>query len=198
MHNNNRNIAAVILAAGRSQRINQHKLILKFNNQLSFIEELINQFTCFGCSQIIIVVNKDGLQCFKQIPENTRRLVTVAINDHPERGRFYSLQTSLRELKKASPVFVHNVDNPFIDQATLKLLSKALDKSCYITPLYKKLGGHPVLISQNIVNDILFAKEYLQNLRDFFNHYTRQMVEVNDPNILVNINTEADYSQLFS
>ncbi len=195
MTNKQTNCSAIILAAGRSSRMGEAKFALPFAVNKTFLEEIIYQFHSFGCKQIVVVLNEKGQDYIKNhrfiFPDNTL-LIT---NKYLERGRFYSIKLGVHSIiSENTPVFIHNIDNPFVNHKVLqKLLSN--NDSEYITPSYQDKGGHPILISKNIAQQIELEKENNVVLSEFLKKFKRKRIEVNDKNILININTPEDYKK---
>ena len=70
------------------------------------------------------------------------------------------------------PVFIHNADNPFANHKVLKALYSNRTDADLIKPVFKKTGGHPILISNKIVKDIVSYKNYDIHLNDFLKNYS--------------------------
>jgi CTP:molybdopterin cytidylyltransferase MocA len=197
--NNNleQNFSAIILAAGKSERLGYPKLSLKYNKENSFIEQIAMKFKTFGCNEIMAVVNQSGYDYIQKhglkLPINLK----LVINEHTEWHRFYSLKTGANGLTGTQVVFVHNVDNPFVNHEVLHNLLVNSNKADYIIPEFNKKGGHPFLISSKIVNDLKTSDFDQKHLKDFLSQYSRLRVPVSDENILVNINTLDEYKKYF-
>lgn len=195
---NKKDYSVIIMAAGKSERMGFPKLSLKFNERFTFIEHIINEYKNIGCKEITIIVNKTGR---KYIHENGIKIpstVKIVINEHPEWHRFYSLKIGAKNLENFYPAFIHNVDNPFVNQEILMQLIDSSDKADYISPEYEGQGGHPFLISAKIIQDLKDSESDQIHLKEFLNLYTRLRVPVTDEKILVNINTLEDYREFFS
>jgi CTP:molybdopterin cytidylyltransferase MocA len=190
--------SAIVLAAGESSRMGFPKLSLRYNENEIFIEHIVEEFGKFGCREIIIVVNKQGE---KYLIENDIQFagnVKIAVNTHTDWHRFYSLKTGVKALSEGFGAFIHNVDNPFVNKKVLESLASYSTKADYVNPSYNKKGGHPFLLSQNIINNIRSSQEDQLHLKEFLNQYSREKVQVNDEKILVNINTMEEYEMYFS
>ncbi len=105
------------------------------------------------------------------------------------------MQSGLKNCIQDLPVFFTNIDNPFVDERLIKGLISGLNEADYICPIYKNKGGHPVLISQTVVKDILIQEDNSQNLKTYLQRFKRKNVEFADEKILTNINTPDDYCQ---
>lgn len=183
--------SVIILAAGLSERLGFPKLSLQYDENNTFIEEIINQFLDFGCTEVIVVVNEKGR---KYVSEKSIKLV---INEHPEWHRFYSLKLAIESMLQNNPVFVHNVDNPFVNPEVLNELVKHYKQADYLAPEFEGRGGHPFLLSEKIVNDIRTEDRNQVHLKEFLLQYPKLKIAVKDKNILVNINTEEEYIKYF-
>lgn len=190
-------ISTIILAAGLSERMGRLKMLLPYDHELTFYEKCVQTFTKWGCKNIISVVNEEGYKWIERQKDSFRTEIIV-LNRTPGRGRFSSLQMGLHEANNDAPVFIHNIDNPFITIMTLQkiyLASIGNDHYDFISPRYRGRGGHPILISWKLADAIRRAAETDISLNVFLSGYTRRDVEVGDPGILLNINTMEDYTK---
>ncbi len=190
--------SAIILAAGLSTRMGQHKFMLKLPNGKTFLDEIIGQFCEFGCAEIIVVLNKDGVSVLNSseinLPENAR----VVENSHPEWERFYSLQCGLNSLSEQYPVFVHNVDNPFVNPEVLEKLFTHLNDFDYAKPVYNGKGGHPILLSEKIQSTIRNEDLYGVTIKEYLRGCKTKKVAIDDNRILVNVNSKKDFKAVKS
>ena len=188
--------SVVILAAGNSSRMGSPKFALTLSDGRMFIENIVKQYVEFGCMEVIVVINNDGKLHLDEHPINADAEITYAINQHPEYERFYSVQTGLSKVLSNHPVFIHNADNPFANHEVLKALYSSRTGADLIKPVFKKTGGHPILISNKIVKDIVSYKNYDIHLNDFLKNYSIKTIKINDEKILINVNTMSDYKNL--
>lgn len=190
--------AVIILAAGFSGRMGVPKLSLPYDQHRNFATKIIHTYLSAGCGKVVMVVNRQGHEILKQqntLPTDNN--VSVVLNAYPERERFFSLQTGLKSLLSERPVFIQNIDNPFVHPELLYRLAASLDSNTFVVPVYDNCGGHPVLLSDKIVSAIISFPDYRQNLRNFLQHYSRINCPVEDEKILVNINSQEVYKQYF-
>jgi len=192
-----KDFSAIILAAGESSRMGIPKLSLKYNKNTNFLEHIVNEYDNFGCNEIVIVVNDQGEKFLKEndikFPEN----VKIVLNAHTDWHRFYSLKVGVKALFEERSAFIHNVDNPFVNEKILETLTSYSEKSDYINPLYYEKGGHPFLLSKTVINDIKSSQEDKLHLKEFLNQYSRLRIKVDDEKVLVNINTLDEYRKYF-
>ena len=193
-----KNISAIILSAGKSERLGVPKFSLRFNTETTFLEKLIDEYHSFGCNEIIVVLNETSAVLYHQLKLSVPSNVRVVINHHPEWERFYSLKLAALALNEVKPVFVSNIDNPFLNQETLDILFKEVDNFDYISPSFNGKGGHPFLVSAKVINELKTEKQDQIHLKEFLGKYSKKLEEVNDEKILLNINTMEDYSRFFN
>lgn len=193
-----KNISAIILSAGKSERMGVPKLALKFDSKTTFLEKLIGEYHSFGCKEIIVVINPKNAELVEQMQLIIPNKVRIIVNHHPEWERFYSLKLAALALSEANPAFVSNIDNPFLTQETLNTLFKEVENSDYISPIFNGKGGHPFLISSRVVNELKTEILDQIHLKEFLGKYSKKPVEVNDEKILLNINTMEEYSRFFN
>ncbi len=189
--------SAVVMAAGESKRMGRNKLLLPFNRDQSFVERCVSVFLDFGCGQVVVVVSSDGASKLVRLKPSWPEHVHTVLNSFPQRARFYSLQLGLGALNNAFPVFIHNVDSPFISTAIVSLLASCAGRADYIRPCCSGKSGHPVLISHQVVNDIVSEENTDTNVRQYLANYSAFAVDTDDCGVLININTPADYRRYF-
>lgn len=189
-----KNCSVIILAAGHSSRMGAPKFALPFKNGKIFLEVIISRYEEFGCYNIIVVLNEDGHKLIRDKNIEIAENIIVAINPYPDKGRFFSIQTGINNVKNDSPVFIHNVDNPFVNLAMLKKMLLSLN-SDFVVPVFNGRGGHPVLLSPGICNKLKNEKNAEINFRDFLASFKKTKLQVADNNILVNINTREEYDK---
>lgn len=189
--------SALIPAAGFSSRMGKIKLALEMSDGKTFLENICRQFVKFGCNPIVVVVNKSGSLFLEQTDMNLPDSVKIVLNEHPERGRFYSIRKGLSVLERKQYVFIHNVDNPFVETEVLDELYKNRSENKWVKPVYKGKSGHPVLLPPKICSAICSEARDDLRLDSFLQAYTHKKVEVNSKKILININTFDDYEKLF-
>jgi molybdenum cofactor cytidylyltransferase len=192
-----KNISAIILAAGDSERINFPKPYLLFNSRTTFMEKLVKEYHKFGCKEIIVVLNE------KYFDEDfIGKLIKAynsvfVINQHPESGKIYSLKLGTALLTNENFCFIQNIDNPFTNLTLLNDLNEYKTPEGYSVPIFKEKGGHPILISSSVISGIKKAKSKDFNLRIFLNKYQRNEVRVRNEKTTANINTLNDYRKYF-
>jgi len=194
---NKNDTSVVILAGGNSQRLDIPKPFLPFDSDTTFLEKIVNEYSAFGCEEIIAVLNKKffSKEFFNKLQDILN--VNFVSNEHPDLGRFYSLKLGINAMQNNSFCFIQNVDNPFIDSALLNELYKSRIDEGFAVPVYKGKRGHPVIIGNQIITRIKSEKDDTLNIRNLLNEYKAIEIETNNDKVLANINTANDYRNYF-
>ncbi len=193
-----KDFSVLILAAGFSGRMGVPKFSLPYDKNQTFLTKIIRSYQSAGCKKIVVVVNRTGLEFLKQYKFfSDNSAFPLVLNAFPERERFYSLQTGLKMLQDGKPVFIQNIDNPFVQPALLHRLAEVSSAESFVVPGYHGRGGHPVLLSAKIVSDLVASPDYRQNMRDFLQAYPKIYCPVEDKEILANINSRQEYKKYF-
>ncbi len=187
------NYSTIILSAGKSSRMGQPKYALQCPNGKSFLEQIIENFLKFGCREIVVVLNAEGFTDLSKKSDLFPKNVKFVRNDFPEYQRFYSLKLGAMALENPYPIFVHNVDNPFVCSEVLNELLQNLPNADYILPEFDGKGGHPILLSEKVVQTLRACSENSTHLRDFLTKFSAKRIPVQTSTILANLNTEEDY-----
>jgi molybdenum cofactor cytidylyltransferase len=193
-------IAAIILSAGKSERFGKPKAFLQFLEKQTFLEKLIQVYLDAGIKKIIVVTNEDIIREMERIVVKFRNNsdILLIMNKHPEAGRFSSIQLGLEGTGEHVAAFIQNIDNPFTTPSLLENMKSKLEQRMYVVPVFQGVKGHPVLLSSGIINHIREIAGENANLRDILNEFDGMEVNADDERIHANINTEADYHKYFA
>ncbi len=198
--------SVVILAGGKSERMGFPKPFLAFDEKRTFLKKITEEYTYFGCNSIVVVLNKDlFVDRNRKYIESISGNIKVILNDSPELGRFYSLKLGLSAIDNTSYCFLQDIDNPFINRDLLKTIYQNKIDFGYTVPYYInvsadieiKIKGHPILLSNMVVDEIKNIPNNYLSIKDVLKQFLKRLIEVSDKNILVNINTQAEYKSLF-
>ena len=193
-------VSAIILSAGKSERFGEPKAFLKFDQTKSFIQQLIYVYYSTGIRHIIIITNKNLLESMKQQIQDVPKELTIEIiiNPHPETGRFSSIKIAADAINKGHHAFFQNIDNPFTTFVLLKQMFDNIKEGMFVIPKFNYEKGHPVLLSNKIIQHIKSMNSLEGNLRDVLSEFTAIEIVTDDPNIHANINTTEAYLKYFN
>lgn len=184
--------AVLILAAGLSERMGTQKCYLNFSEEETFLDHIISVYRRFVVSEIVLVVNES----FNSDPFLNDDSLKVVINQKLDYGRFHSIQLGLQEIEN-TPVFIQNIDNPFVNAGLLMNLHNELGEAEFAVPVYEGRGGHPILLSTGIITHVVNDFKSDSHFKKVLESFKRMDVIVNDPYIGVNINTREDHKRYF-
>lgn len=188
-------IAVIILAGGNSERMGSPKLLLPFDQNHTFLHQLVETYRKLESLELFLVLNKKVWNLTKEYLTENFADVTVVLNSHPEYGRLYSINLALSKITTPY-VFIQNTDNPFVKTSLLKEMLSVAPSEGYVSPRYAKQGGHPILLCGPTVERVAG----LQNnapLSDALSKEQRIDLPTDDLSILVNINSPESYSLYF-
>jgi molybdenum cofactor cytidylyltransferase len=190
---NKYDIWAIILAGGESKRMNRPKMLLTFRAK-TIIETVILNVTGSEVDKTMVVLGavvKPILHLISELP------VTHYYNDNYKEGMLSSVKCGFRNLPgdfQAAMVF--QGDQPLITPKIVNEVINAWRKSGkgIVIPVSGGKRGHPILIDRKYRYEIEKLKndEGLRSLAGKFQDDVLE-VEVNSPEILVDIDTQEDY-----
>lgn len=181
-------IEGVILSAGKSSRMaGESKMTMDLNGR-SVIERSIDCLRPF-CNKVIIVT---GFHAEAVMVSATHCPEVVFVhNPDCEKGMFSSLRLGLRHTV-AERVLVLPGDCPFITHEVCEKLLAG--KGDIVLPAYQGECGHPVLLSRRAIEGLL-ADERWQSLQEYIGANKAEILAVERPEILWDIDTPDDYAK---
>ena len=186
-------ISAVVLAAGKSERMGTPKPLLAIRGS-TFLETIVENLKRAGLGEIIIVLGYNAEEIRSHLPAGVRSVV----NQHYKRGQLSSLKAGLKLLPPDVGAFLMVlVDHPLVSVATYKAIINLLTKGAPIVlPKYRGKRGHPVGFSSKYIKELLDAPEDM-GARFVIKKNQKSVVElpVEDEYVICNINTREDYEE---
>ncbi|KAA3652953.1 MAG: hypothetical protein DWP98_00590 [Bacteroidetes bacterium] len=183
---------ALILAGGHSSRMAFPKTWKKTSEGITFLNNIVRLYKNAGVLNVVVVLNEKFTR--EQWENELLEIKSSAIlvkNSYPTKGRLYSLQLGLR-FCPSKFVFIHNVDSPFTPSVVIDKILNQVEENGVTIPSFKGKGGHPVLISNAVKNEIINRYESYETLRDVFACFPKKYVAVENASVLQNINTPQD------
>jgi molybdenum cofactor cytidylyltransferase len=186
-------IAAIVLAAGRSERMQYPKPLLIFGKE-TVLDRVIRIEREAGADPVIVVLGHDA----ERIRANAAlEGAAVTVNPDPERGQTSSLQAGLRGLPAdAQAALIHPADCALVASATIASLIEAYHRSPapVVALSHEGKRGHPVLCDRSMVAKAL-ALDPGESLRSLFAAEADAIryVETDDAEVLRDLDTPADY-----
>ncbi|GMU54805.1 MAG: hypothetical protein AMXMBFR33_39510 [Candidatus Xenobia bacterium] len=180
--------AALVLAAGRSQRMGRSKAHLELG-QSTFLGTILQRLPT-DLWVAVVVGEKTPL------PDGVRGVV----NPRPEDGQLSSLRLGLRAGAAELPfTLVALVDQPSVAALTYQLLAEAAagGQGDLWVPAHGGKRGHPVVFGRACYEDLLHGPLQEGSRWVVGRHRSRRVeVEVDDPEIHRDVDTPEDYRRL--
>lgn len=188
-------LAALIVAAGFSSRMQMFKPLLPMRNT-TVIECTIDSFIDAGVEEIIVVIghNADLLK-----PVLEQKNIKWVYNPNYEEGMYTSIKVGVEEIgTDFEGFFMMPADIPFVKSETIRMVADAFNTSDYsiVYPVFSGRRGHPPIISTSLSHDILTydgtggLKTLLGRFQEFAFH-----LNVSDEGILVDLDTQETYEK---
>jgi len=184
---------ALILAAGSSRRMGSQKLLLPFGRS-TIIETVIDNVLDSSIEHVMVVL---GPKQEKIRDILGKRPVQFCHNKEHERGMLSSVICGIRALPPdALTVLIFLGDQPGIPPAVTNSVIEAYNEELFgiVIPVHTHRRGHPLLVDMKYRKEIE-QLDLEQGLRSLRHHFPEDVleVEVDEPGILVDIDTREDY-----
>lgn len=186
----------LVLAAGESKRMGVQKLLLEYKGK-PLLTHVIQLVRSLPVKHKVIVLGRDSQKIRSQVELCDFKILE---NPHYQLGISSSIKLGFQELcDKVDAILVVLGDQPLVKEQTVKTLLVEHEKSKPLAtvPTHKGKRGNPVILSVEL-------KERIQNLQgdrgasQLFDSLGKRVlyVEVDDPGILIDIDTSKDYYTL--
>jgi molybdenum cofactor cytidylyltransferase len=189
-------IAAIILAAGRSQRMGAFKPLLPFGSK-TVVQTCVDNMRSGGAQTVVVVVG-DSPQAKQLKSHLDDGDVIVAVNHVAESEMSASVACGVLAVPETTKaVVIIPVDHAAVPGEVVRLLIQAWQEGARLAkPTVAGRGGHPVLIDLEFRNDLLSLPE--RGLKGFFTEHQDQVrrVVANSNYIARDMDTWDDYRVL--
>ena len=186
---------AIILAAGSSRRMGTQKMLLPFNKSI-IIETVINNVLNSMIDNVMVVLGADHdkiRNALNHLP------VQFCHNEQHGTGMLSSVMCGFRSLpENANAALIYLGDQPGIPPIVTDTILEAYNEDLMgiVIPVYNHRRGHPLLVDLKYRWEIqkLDLEQGLRSLMHLFPEDVLE-VEVDEPGILVDIDTKEDYTK---
>lgn len=180
-------LKACILSAGMSKRMGVPKALVKYRGK-TFLEIITENLKKAGIEDICVVVSDPKI---KEIQKHLS--VLWLLNDEPEKGPLLSFKLCIERSMDCDGALLYPVDHPFVRSETISILMDNAREDGIAIPVYKGKRGHPSIFGKMFFEEILDAPLHI-GARYVIRKHPDKIIEVNvdDPGILLNINTKED------
>ncbi len=188
-------VAAILLAAGRSRRMGAFKPLLPFGDR-TVVECCINNLRAADIKDIIVVAGHRADDVREQLKDLD---VCIVVNPEPDSEMSVSIARGVEQLPdNAEAAIVALVDHPAVPPDIIKVL---IDEwrlgATLVQPEHDGRGGHPVLIDLGYRNELL-ALDPERGLRALFEAHRDKVrrLPVESPYVARDMDTWEDYRRL--
>jgi molybdenum cofactor cytidylyltransferase len=186
---------AIILAAGYSSRANTFKMTLPLEKK-TILEHTVSKFEGL-CSRIIVVAGFKAELIKEEIAKISSKnaysfQIKFVYNEDFNQGMFSSIQKGCKEVN-APTFFITPGDCPLVKKETVQLIAE--QKGNVVIPSFNHRGGHPIKLSSEVKQKILETHPE-SNLRAVLGGYEKKYMNVDDPGVLMDVDTQEDYQKV--
>ena len=190
-----RDIEIIILAAGKSERMGQQKLLMPFADK-TIIEHIVEKALRSNAGEIRVIVGSHQDEITNKI---LHQPVKITYNDRYEEGMLSSVQCGFNALSSTSKAgMILLGDQPMVKISVINKLIDSFFKTRkgIVIPVYNGRRGHPVLIDSVYVTEIKNLNPDI-GLRQLIEERSSDVyeVEVDTETILKDIDTIVDYNR---
>jgi len=185
-------LAAIVLSGGKSERMGSPKALLRFRGQ-TFLERILAAIGSSAIDRVIVVAGHHYETIVSTFPG-----LPVVFNPDYEKGMSTSVQAGIRALPAGvSGAVIFLVDHPMVDPGTIESLGTRLRPGCIIVPVHGGRRGHPVVFAADLFEEILGLSPD-QGLNTVVRRNRDRVIEVSvdDPGVLVDIDTPEQFAKL--
>lgn len=189
-------IASVVLAAGRSRRMGEPKMILPWG-ETTVIGQVVKTLNQAGVDEILVVTGETHPQVALALQDQPVQLVRNPSSS--EEDMLDSLQLGLSSLdKRVQAALVVLGDQPQIEEnVVVRILTEyLLSHPPLVVPSYQMRRGHPWLIDRQLFSAVLemyppeTLREFLRAHKDLIRY-----IVVETSSILQDLDTPEDYQR---
>lgn len=194
------NICSIILAAGMSSRMGRFKPLLKIGDETA-INRIIDSNRAAGIENIVVVTGHNNKVLENALAGSS---ATTVHNANYEQGMFTSIQTGLRKAEslgdfRAFLLFL--VDVPLVSSRIIIKLMDIMEShdDDFIVPCYQGKKGHPLLIPDVYVKEIL-DHDGTNGLKGITNKYDNKLlrIDTDEESVVLDMDRPEDYSAILS
>ncbi len=195
----NRDVAAMILAAGYSKRMGRPKALLPLPGGETVISRVIGAFRSIGIERLLVVVGSSGGEISAEVKRVSPAAAIIWNGLFPV-GQTTSLQAGIRALPPdIKAAFLTPVDFPLTETATLLALQSAWRSSgkgkAIFVPAHGGRRGHPFLVDRSIFHEYMELRGDEPGNRVARSDPRRvSEVPVSTPSIRIDLDDPADYA----
>jgi len=147
-------ISAILLAAGKSKRMNGENKLCKKLHGIPMINHSIKNILSSSIDELIIVLGHENKVVQNLIKKNNK--IKFILNNKYETGIASSIKTGIKCLSiNSKAFFICLGDMPMVNKNVYNKLINSRKNEDIIIPTYKGIRGNPILFSKSMINQIM-------------------------------------------
>jgi len=191
-------ISLIVLAAGKSTRMKENKLLLRTNEE-TLVERVVSNATKSNADETIVVLGYEA----EKIGDRLARLrCRTIVNDKFEKGQSESVKVGLSAVAKdPKAVMILPADVALVEASSI---NKVIDeyhnsKSRIVIASYRHESGHPILLDRTLFPEISQIDEATLGLKAVIDRHRAEVkyVDVGTENVLIDIDTLEEFDEYF-
>ncbi len=191
-------ISLVILAAGKSTRMKENKLLLRINGE-TLVEHVVKTAKRSSADEVIVVLGYEAEKIKEQLAKLNCKLV---VNENYAEGQSSSVKAGLSAVSRdAEGVVILPADVALIDPQPIKRVVEEYRKSRnkIVIASYQQQSGHPILIDRTLFPEVAGIDENSFGLKAVINRHRTEIkyVEAGTENVLIDIDTREEFDRYF-
>jgi molybdenum cofactor cytidylyltransferase len=186
-------VAAILLAAGKSERMGQPKPLLDWGGE-PLIEYQLRQLHDAGTDPVVVVL---GHKAGEVRPAAERAGSSIVENEAYREGRATSVRCGASELTDdVAAVLVLDVDRPRPAGMLRRLIDEhAASGSLISVPVHDGTRGHPPVFDASLLAELREVQDETMGLRAVVDRHEAEILEVefDSPVVLLEFNTPEEF-----
>lgn len=186
-------VSGVLLAAGKSTRMDRDKRFLPFRG-IPLLQHAVNTALGSQLNEVIVVINED----LSRHPGLDLSGCRVVVDPAADRGQAEALKIGLREIDEANGCMVLMADQPLLANHTIDHLIWAFSQhpDFWIVPVIEDMQGTPITIPAAWFPRLLDLQgDAPEQTLIASRGLSLRLVKVDHPGPFIDIDTEAQYRQ---
>jgi molybdenum cofactor cytidylyltransferase len=189
--------AAVVLAAGKSERMGKNKLLLNLGGK-RLIDHTLDILEASKVDEIIVVLGNKHWEIADAVKSRLNR-IKIVVNRKYEEGMTSSFKAGLKQIQDKDAALLVLGDQLILDPKFVNVMIEQMErnrsKALIVSPIYKGKKGHPLLFSKELFMEILSLKES-EMIRDIVHRHSGLLLTIEAARwSIMDIDTPEDFAE---
>jgi molybdenum cofactor cytidylyltransferase len=191
-------ISLIVLAAGKSTRMKENKLLLKINGD-TLIEHVVKHAKESNVDEVVVVL---GYEASKVREPLAKMDCKFTVNENYMKGQSESVKVGLSAVSsKAEAVLILPADIGLIGPESINRIIEEYrrSKSRIVIASHEQKSGHPILLDRSLFPEASNINEDTQGLKVVINRHRAEIkyVEAGTDNVLIDLDTREEFNRHF-